>query len=128
PLYSCRLPPLIAAPPFITVAQRRPRPAHTMHAIKQPESSCQDAIHTRNQRRRELPLQGSNLRRYDSSFSVVGAAMRRRDFIRIIGGSAAWPWVALAQEPMPVIGFLSAGAIRAADCRFPPGLKRGRLR
>ena len=35
--------------------------------------------------------------------------MRRRDVIRIIAGStAAWPLFARAQEPTPVIGFLSA--------------------
>src|SRR5262245_52468127 len=35
--------------------------------------------------------------------------MRRRDVIRIIAGStAAWPLSARAQEPTPVIGFLSA--------------------
>jgi len=53
--------------------------------------------------------------------------MRRRDFIGLIG-AAAWPFVARAQQAMPVLGYLSSGTPELSTIgvnSFRAGLKEG---
>jgi putative tryptophan/tyrosine transport system substrate-binding protein len=51
--------------------------------------------------------------------------MRRRDFVTLVGGAAAWPLAAHAQQPtMPVIGFLRSTSL-AVSTPMVTGFRQG---
>ena len=58
---------------------------------------------------RAAPNNCDMVSKWFGSWARRGRDVRRRDFISVLGGAAAWPFAAKAQHPpLPVIGYLSS--------------------
>src|SRR5262245_9297537 len=77
------------------------------------------------QRRRSEPLSKCSFEPIRCFVQCLGADMRRREFLGVLSGAAAWPAVAHAQQATPIIGFLSGrspGESRVNIAAFQDGL------
>src|SRR5260370_11983947 len=93
------------------------------HRHRDPDQTCLPAQTMSKGDMSALP--GIGLSRYHTG-SWVGADMKRRDFIALLGSAAACPFAAGAQQStIPTIGYLhspSAAAVAYETAAFPRGL------
>src|SRR5258705_6374632 len=51
--------------------------------------------------------------------------MRRREFITLLGGAAAWPLAARAQQTIPLVGFVWTGDTSSAPMPYVTAFRQG---
>src|SRR5262245_63829962 len=51
--------------------------------------------------------------------------MRRRKFITLLGGAAAWPLAARAQQTIPLVGFVWTGDTSSAPMPYVTAFRQG---